>query len=227
MIRCVSYLRTSSLTNSGSDKDSQSRQERVINTYAEQNGYTIAESAYDEGRSGADPLVDREGFDQLLQFCREHSITTILVESSNRYARDKDVAVKGFYMMEDYGINSLIDCEAGLDLLGSWNSGKAYEAILPFLKMIIAEDEKREVVRRLKSGRDRKKAEIGKCGGRKSLIEKWGNDIRVSAVRARRRGQTFDNISQWLANKYGVVTESGSPLSRGQVWHLVNTKTLK
>ena len=227
MIRCVSYLRTSSLTNSGSDKDSQSRQERVINTYAEQNGYTIAESAYDEGRSGADPLVDREGFDQLLQFCREHSITTILVESSNRYARDKDVAVKGFYMMEDYGINSLIDCEAGLDLLGMWNSGKAYEAILPFLKMIIAEDEKREVVRRLKSGRDRKKAEIGKCGGRKSLIEKWGNDIRVSAVRARRRGQTFDNISQWLANKYGVVTESGSPLSRGQVWHLVNTKTLK
>ena len=227
MIRCVSYLRTSSLTNSGSDKDSQSRQERVINTYAEQNGYTIAESAYDEGRSGADPLEDREGFDQLLQFCREHSITTILVESSNRYARDKDVAVKGFYMMEDYGINSLIDCEAGLDLLGMWNSGKAYEAILPFLKMIIAEDEKREVVRRLKSGRDRKKAEIGKCGGRKSLIEKWGNDIRVSAVRARRRGQTFDNISQWLANKYGVVTESGSPLSRGQVWHLVNTKTLK
>ena len=227
MIRCVSYLRTSSLTNSGSDKDSQSRQERVINTYAEQNGYTIAESAYDEGRSGADPLVDREGFDQLLQFCREHSITTILVESSNLYARDKDVAVKGFYMMEDYGINSLIDCEAGLDLLGLWNSGKAYEAILPFLKMIIAEDEKREVVRRLKSGRDRKKAEIGKCGGRKSLIEKWGNDIRVSAVRARRRGQTFDNISQWLANKYGVVTESGSPLSRGQVWHLVNTKTLK
>ena len=227
MIRCVSYLRTSSLTNSGSDKDSQSRQERVINTYAEQNGYTIAESAYDEGRSGADPLEDREGFDQLLQFWREHSITTILVESSNRYARDKDVAVKGFYMMEDYGINSLIDCEAGLDLLGMWNSGKAYEAILPFLKMIIAEDEKREVVRRLKSGRDRKKAEIGKCGGRKSLIEKWGNDIRVSAVRARRRGQTFDNISQWLANKYGVVTESGSPLSRGQVWHLVNTKTLK
>ena len=227
MIRCVSYLRTSSLTNSGSDKDSQSRQERVINTYAEQNGYTIAESAYDEGRSGADPLEDREGFDQLLQFCREHSITTILVESSNRYARDKDVAVKGFYMLEDYGINSLIDCEAGLDLLGMWNSGKAYEAILPFLKMIIAEDEKREVVRRLKSGRDRKKAEIGKCGGRKSLIEKWGNDIRVSAVRARRRGQTFDNISQWLANKYGVVTESGSPLSRGQVWHLVNTKTLK
>ena len=226
MIRCVSYLRTSSLTNSGSDKDSQSRQEGVISAYAEQHGYTIVESAYDEGRSGADPLTDREGFEALLEFCKEHSITTILFETSSRYARDKDVAVKGFYMVEDFGIDSLIDCEAGLDLLGMWNSGKAYEAILPFLKLIIAEDEKREVVRRLKSGRDKKKAEIGKCGGRRSLIEKFGKEIRVTAVRARRRGRTFEQISRWLA-QHGVTTENGSPLSRGQIWHLVNTKTLK
>ena len=226
MIRCVSYLRTSSLTNSGSDKDSQSRQEGVISAYAEQHGYTIVESAYDEGRSGADPLTDREGFEALLDFCKEHSITTILFETSSRYARDKDVAVKGFYMVEDFGINSLIDCEAGLDLLGMWNSGKAYEAILPFLKLIIAEDEKREVVRRLKSGRDKKKAEIGKCGGRRSLIEKFGKEIRVTAVRARRRGRTFEQISGWLA-QHGVTTENGSPLSRGQIWHLINTKTLK
>jgi DNA invertase Pin-like site-specific DNA recombinase len=194
MIRCVSYLRTSSLTNSGSDKDSQSRQEGVISAYAKQNDYKIIESAYDEGRSGADPLGDREGFSALLEFCREHSITTILVESSNRYARDKDVAVKGFYMVEDYGIDSLIDCEAGLDLLGMWNSGKAYEAILPFLKMIIAED---------------------------------GKDIRTNAVRARGRGRTLQQISDWLAQHHDVVTESGSPLSRGQIWHLINTKTLK
>jgi DNA invertase Pin-like site-specific DNA recombinase len=198
----------------------------VISAYAEQHGYKIVESAYDEGRSGADPLTDREGFEALLEFCKEHSITTILFETSSRYARDKDVAVKGFYMVEDFGIDSLIDCEAGLDLLGMWNSGKAYEAILPFLKLIIAEDEKREVVRRLKSGRDKKKAEIGKCGGRRSLIEKFGKEIRVTAVRARRRGRTFEQISGWLA-QHGVTTENGSPLSRGQIWHLINTKTLK
>ena len=92
--------------------------------------------------------------------------------------------------------------------------------------MIIAEDEKREVVRRLKSGRDKKKAEIGKCGGRRSLLEKWGKEIRTNAVRARGRGRTFQQIADWLA-QHDVVTESGSPLSRGQVWHLINTKTLK
>ena len=226
MIRCVSYLRTSSLTNSGSDKDSQSRQEGIISAYADQHGYTIVESAYDEGRSGADPLTDREGFEALLQFCKEHSITTILFETSSRYARDKDVAVKGFYMVEDYGIDSLIDCEAGLDLLGMWNSGKAYEAILPFLKLIIAEDEKREVVRRLRSGRDKKKSELGKCEGRKSLVQIFGKDMRDNALRARRRGQTYQHIADKLARK-GVVRANGTPLSRSQVWHLINTKRLK
>ena len=226
MIRCVSYLRTSSLTNAGSDKDSQSRQEAVISKYAKQNGYEIVETAYDEGRSGADPLIDREGFNDLLEFCREHSITTILFETSSRYARDKDVAVRGFYMVEDYGINSMIDCEAGIDLLGMWNSGKAYEAILPFLKMIIAEDEKREVVRRLRSGRDKKKSEDGKCEGRKSLVQTFGKEIRITALRARQRGQTYQHIADKLGGK-GVRRANGLPLSRSQIWYLVNSKRLK
>ena len=226
MIRCVSYLRTSSLTNAGSDKDSHSRQEAVISKYAKQNGYEIVETAYDEGRSGADPLIDREGFNDLLEFCREHSITTILFETSSRYARDKDVAVRGFYMVEDYGIDSMVDCEAGIDLLGMWNSGKAYEAILPFLKMIIAEDEKREVVRRLRSGRDKKKSEDGKCEGRKSLVQTFGKEIRITALRARQRGQTYQHIADKLAGK-GVRRANGLPLSRSQIWYLVNSKRLK
>ena len=226
MIRCVSYLRTSSLTNAGSDKDSQSRQEAVISKYAKQNGYEIVETAYDEGRSGADPLIDREGFNDLLEFCREHSITTILFETSSRYARDKDVAVRGFYMVEDYGIDSVGDCEAGIDVLGMGNSGKAYEAILPFLKMIIAEDEKREVVRRLRSGRDKKKSEDGKCEGRKSLVQTFGKEIRITALRARQRGQTYQHIADKLAGK-GVRRANGLPLTRSQIWYLVNSKRLK
>ena len=41
MIRALSYLRTSSLTNTGSDKDSQSRQEDAIEAYAKSHGYEI------------------------------------------------------------------------------------------------------------------------------------------------------------------------------------------
>ena len=120
----------------------------------------------------------------------------------------------------------MIDCEAGIDLLGMWNSGKAYEAILPFLKMIIAEDEKREVVRRLRSGRDKKKSEDGKCEGRKSLVQTFGKEIRITALRARQRGQTYQHIADKLAGK-GVRRANGLPLTRSQIWYLVNSKRLK
>jgi|TARA_R110000824_G_scaffold303663_1_gene491376 DNA invertase Pin-like site-specific DNA recombinase len=226
MKRALSYLRTSSLTNTGSDKDSQSRQEEVIAEYAGLYGYDVLETGYDEGRSGADPISDRDGFKDVLEYCQEHSITTILLESSSRYARDKDVAVKGFYLLESYGIDSLIDCNANIDLLGLWFSEKPFEALLPFLKMIISAEEKKDVVRRLKSGRDKKKALTGKCSGRKSLTEKYGTDFKITAVRARSRGRSYQEIAN-LFTKRGILTANGNPYTRGTVWNLVNLKTLK
>ena len=226
MIRALSYLRTSRLTNAGSDKDSQSRQEDAIEAYAKSHGYEIVETGYDEGRSGADPITDRNGFKDVLEYCQEHSITTLLVESSSRYARCKDVAVKGFYLLESYGINSLIDCTAKIDLLQLWFSDKPFEALLPFLKMIISAEEKKEVVRRLKSGRDKKKALTGKCSGRKSLTEKHGQDLKVTAGRARKRGRTYQEIAD-LFTRRGLLTANGNPHTRGTIWNLVNLKTLK
>ena len=226
MSRSLSYLRPSSLTNAGSDKDSQSRQEDAIEAYAKSHGYEIVETGYDEGRSGADPITDRDGFKDVLEYCQEHSITTLLVESSSRYARCKDVAVKGFYLLESYGINSLIDCTAKIDLLGLWFSDKPFEALLPFLKMIISAEEKKEVVRRLKSGRDKKKALTGKCSGRMSLTQKHGQELKVTAVRARKRGRTYQEIAD-LFTRRGILTANGNPHTRGTVWNLVNLKTLK
>ena len=220
MIRALSYLRTSTLTNTGPDKDSQSRQEAVISAYAKRHGYEIIETGYDEGRSGADLITDRTGFLDVMEYCQEHSITCILMESSSRYARCKDVAVKGFYLLESYGINSLIDCSAKIDLLGLWFSEKPFEALLPFLKMIISAEEKKEVVRRLKSGRERKKELTGKCEGRLSLTQLHGAGIKIAAVRARKRGRTYQQIANLFTNR-------GIPITRGSIWHLVNDKTLK
>ena len=225
-MKAVSYLRTSSMTNVNGDKDSRHRQDAVIDAYADRNGYTIVQSAFDPGRSGADPINDRDGFSALLDFCKDNLISTILIETSSRYARDKDVAVRGFYLMEDYGIDTLIDCNEDLDLLGLWFSGKPYEALYPFLKMIISAEEKKEIVRRLKSARDRVKAQTGKCSGRKSLVQIYGKDIRVLALRSRRRGGSYRDTARLLA-KRGFTRANGLPLSPSQVWDLINKPTLK
>ena len=47
MIEAVAYLRTSSLTNVGDDKDSDKRQREAIATYAARAGIEIVEEFYD------------------------------------------------------------------------------------------------------------------------------------------------------------------------------------
>ena len=67
-ITAVAYMRTSSASNVGADKDSDKRQRPAIEAYAKANGYVIDEADwfYDAAVKGADPIVEREGFRGLL-----------------------------------------------------------------------------------------------------------------------------------------------------------------
>ena len=61
MKRAFAYLRTSSATNAGVDKDSGKRQRAAIDAFAKRAGYSIAAEFYDEAVSGADPVDARAG----------------------------------------------------------------------------------------------------------------------------------------------------------------------
>jgi Resolvase, N terminal domain len=56
------YMRTSSATNVGADKDSEGRQRHAIESYAKTHGYDVAGWYYDAAVRGADPVADRPGF---------------------------------------------------------------------------------------------------------------------------------------------------------------------
>ena len=58
----IAYLRTSSATNVGVDKDSEKRQRVAIGAYAKRAGYELVAEFYDAAVSGADPIQDRPGF---------------------------------------------------------------------------------------------------------------------------------------------------------------------
>ena len=91
--------------------------------------------------------------------------------------------------------------------------------------MIISAEEKQELVRRMKSGRDKSKSIHGKCEGRKSLTQLYGKKIREIAKDARRRGRTYQQIAD-LLNARGYTRGNGAPLSKDQAWRLINSKTL-
>ena len=102
--KAVAYLRTSSRTNVGQDKDSDKRQRAAIEAYARIVGYEIVETFYDAAVSGADPVGDRPGFAEMPERLLGNGARTILVESPDRYARDLMVQLAGHDMLKARGI---------------------------------------------------------------------------------------------------------------------------
>jgi Resolvase, N terminal domain len=79
-IEAVAYLRTSSASDVGADKDSDKRQRAAIEAFAKANGYTIAPEDwfYDAAVKGSDPVTSRPGFSAMLDRIAGNGVRTIL-----------------------------------------------------------------------------------------------------------------------------------------------------
>src|SRR6516225_5350179 len=103
-IRAIAYLRTSSATNVGRDKDSDKRQRAAIAAFAKARGYQIVEEFYDAAVSGADPINERQGFKAMLDRIAGNGVRVILVESPDRFARDLAVQLAGHSYLKGLGV---------------------------------------------------------------------------------------------------------------------------
>src|SRR5262245_41218828 len=83
----VSYLRTSSATNVGADKDSDKRQRSAVEAFAKHARFTLVGEYYDAAVSGADPVDQRPGFAEMLRHLAANGAKTIIVESPDRFWR--------------------------------------------------------------------------------------------------------------------------------------------
>jgi DNA invertase Pin-like site-specific DNA recombinase len=102
--KAFAYLRTSSAANVGNDKDSDQRQLIAINAYADANDIEMVSTYYDAAVSGADPILERPGFMDMLTEIAGNGVRMILVETANRFARDLMVQEAGFKYLQSQGI---------------------------------------------------------------------------------------------------------------------------
>src|SRR3984885_11945787 len=102
--KAVAYLRTSSRTNVGADKDSDKRQRAAIEAYGKAAGFQIVGEFYDAAVSGADPVSERSGFAEMLERLMSNGARTIIVESPDRFARDLMVQLAGHDMLKSRGV---------------------------------------------------------------------------------------------------------------------------
>ena len=93
--KAVAYLRTSSRTHVGVDKDSDKRQLASDRGLCQGDRLRGRCHVYDATVSGADPVTDRPGFAEMLERLMSNGARTIVVESPDRFARDLMVQLAG------------------------------------------------------------------------------------------------------------------------------------
>jgi DNA invertase Pin-like site-specific DNA recombinase len=103
-IKAIAYLRTSSASNVGSDKDSDKRQAAAIGAFAKARGYEVVDQFYDMAVKGSDPVTSRPGFAAMLDRIAGNGVRTILVESPDRFARDLAVQLAGHDFLKKMGV---------------------------------------------------------------------------------------------------------------------------
>src|SRR5947208_4403873 len=160
----VAYLRTSSATNVGPDKDSERRQREAIEAFAKRAGFALVGEFSDPGVSGADPIAERPGFAKLLDRIEGNGVRVVIVEDASRFARE--------LMTQELGIIALV--QRGVRVLTA-NGDDLTDSSDPSRKMMrqiagaFAEYEKTRLTLKLRHARDRIRAERGRCEGRKPV----------------------------------------------------------
>lgn len=190
-IPAVAYLRTSSATNVGEGKDSHTRQLGAIEGFAKRSGYVIRQPAYyDAAVSGADAIDVRPGFRALLSYLADNAdVRVILVETANRFARDLIVQETGYRLLQERGIE-LIAVDSPSGFLDDTPTAQLVRQVMG----AIAQFEKTSLVAKLRGARQRKRAAVGKCEGRKSLAE-VRPEVVTLARKLRRKRATGKRLS--------------------------------
>lgn len=218
MMKAIGYMRTSSKTNVGEDKDSVPRQRAAIDGYAIPAGYAIGEADwfYDPAVKGEDSIYSRPGFLDMLAHIERTGARIVIVESAHRFARDLMVQEVGYMMLKKAGI-ALIAADSPSAFLDDSPTATMVRQILG----AVAQFEKAALVAKLKAARSRKRAKTGKCGGRKSLAELRPDHVNAAKHFGALANASLRAVSKSLAAR-GMLTPSGQPYAASAIKSMLN-----
>jgi DNA invertase Pin-like site-specific DNA recombinase len=168
------YYRTSSTTNIKGD--SRTRQSISVKNYSKSKGWNVTGEFYDV-ISGTTNILERKEFVEMLSYCEENSIDTILFEGSDRLSRDLIVNETSYEYLTKLGY-TLISVKNDKTFTETTPTGILVRQILS----TISSFEKNNLVEKLRVSRERKSKKNkelglisrtgnGKCGGKKKLTE--------------------------------------------------------
>lgn len=209
--KAFSYLRVSG--KSQVEGDGFPRQRETIARYAELHEIDIVREFVEEGVSGT--KENREALAEMLLTLEEGIVKLVLVERSDRLARDLMVSEVLLTKLEKKGIQ-VIAAESGIDLTVA--DGEPTKTLIRQLLGIFAEYEKNVLVEKLRVARERRRAAGGR-DGRKP----YGRDDAERRTIAQmshlcRTGHTPAQIADWL-NREGFRPRTDMRAGQTTQWH--------
>src|SRR5262245_22322793 len=155
----LAYLRTSSATNVGVDKDSDRRQRDAIAAFARHSGHELVAEFYDAAVSGADPIEGRPGFKALLERVVANGARVVIVEDASRFARTLMVQEAGIALLVGLGVRVLTS--RGDDLT---DSDDEMRVAMRQIAGVFSQLEKTRLVKKLAGARARKREALRRAG---------------------------------------------------------------
>ena len=213
--KCVSYYRTSSLTNVGSEKDSLKRQKSVVHRFCKNNGYDISDEFY-ETMTGDSEILSRPKFVEMMDFCHTSGVKTIVVENTTRFSRDLICMETGYVYLKGLGF-TLISSESPESFVDDSPTSVLIRRVLGCM----SDFEKNSVVEKLRGSRKRKRSVMkekgyitrkghGKVEGRKSHLEK--HPELEGLLKKYKKKMTLVEMSSHLMSEHGLkVSKSSIP----------------
>ena len=161
------YVRVSSqgqLEGSGLD-----RQEEAVRDYAQKAGFEVVALFKEKGVSGTTDESDRPAFQEMVAEILRNGVDTVIVEGLDRLAREYRIQETLLIYLASKGI-TLLNARTEEDVTAAMMSDPMKKALIQ-IQGVFSELEKNLLVKKLRLARERKKAETGKCEGRKSYAE--------------------------------------------------------
>ena len=213
-MKAFSYLRVSG--KGQIDGGGFTRQRDTIAKRCKAAGIKIVQEFIELGVTGTSEMDDRPALSALFEAIMANGVRLVIVERSDRFSRDLMVGEVLLAQFRDVGV-TVIEAEDGRDLTAN-DPDNATGTLVRQILAVIAQFEKTSIVAKLRKARARKRAEVGRCEGRKPFGEREGEAAVLALIRSLRRKpkggdrMPFKAIADKL-NADGVPTRTGRP------WH--------
>jgi len=212
MEKAYGYIRVSG--KSQIDGDGFKRQEKAIKEYAKVSNFKIETIFKEKAVSGTLDETERPAFQEMISMILKNGIRTIIIEGMDRLARDLQIQTTLIAYLASKNI-TLISARTDQDITEAVMSDPMKRALVQ-IQGVFSELEKNLLVRKLSSARNRKKAEPGKCEGRKSYHE--SNPELIAEIKRLRRkprkGKRLSlNKTLESLNNSGFTTTAGKPFT--------------